>query len=560
MLRRVMQPAVDRRSATGHHLQAQYEIVRAMAESQGLGEAMERILAAVCVNLDWELGAWWALDPESDTLRSQAVWPQGGRNSRFVERTLGLELARGVGLPGLVVDAGRPLWFSDVATSPLPRADAAVEAGIHSAFGFPLIADGEITGVLEFFSGRVRHQDRVLLEVVGAVGVQIGAFRQRILAEDRVRRSEARQAAILEAALDCIVTIDHDGTIVDFNPAAEQTFGYTREQAVGQELGALIVPADLRERHRTALAAAVRGDPGSGALIGRRVELRGVRADGSELPVELTITRVSLPGPPLFTGYLRDISERRRLLEREQAARAEADRLSTELQAALLPSLAPQHENLTLVARSRPGEHRLMLGGDFYDAADLDDGSVAVVIGDVSGHGPQAAALGANLRAAWHMLVRAGSSPEATLELLDGMVTAERTSDEFFATVAAGWIGADRRSVRLVSAGHPWPLLLDPVEQVSSGVTGPPLGASAGGGWPVLDLVLEPRRALLFYTDGLIEERMADGSGRRLGLDGLITLLAGCRSDEGGIDALLGAIGPTFADDMALLLVCPRAG
>src|SRR4051812_36101399 len=153
-----MQPAVDRRSATGSHLQAQYEIVRAMAESQGLGEAMERILAAVCVNLDWEIGAWWVLDPVTDTLRSQAVWPRGGRNSRFVERTLGLELARGVGLPGGVIEAGRPLWFADIATSSLPRAEAANEAGIHSAFGFPLVSDGEISGVLEFFCGRVRPQ------------------------------------------------------------------------------------------------------------------------------------------------------------------------------------------------------------------------------------------------------------------------------------------------------------------------------------------------------------------------------------------------------------------
>ena len=71
-------------------------------------------------------------------------------------------------------------------------------------------------------------------------------------AEQELRASEARKSAILETALDCIITMDHEGKVVEFNPAAERTFGYRREQVIGQELGEFIIPPSLRERHRTA--------------------------------------------------------------------------------------------------------------------------------------------------------------------------------------------------------------------------------------------------------------------------------------------------------------------
>ena len=121
--------------------------------------------------------------------------------------------------------------------------------------------------------------------------------------------SAASLSAYLEAALDCVVMADASGCVVEWNPASERTFGYTREEALGRTLAELIVPPSLRDRHAAAFTRFV--ETGEGPLLGRRLELTGMHADGSEFPVELTLSRV--PGDPLLVcGALRDISGARR--------------------------------------------------------------------------------------------------------------------------------------------------------------------------------------------------------------------------------------------------------
>ena len=152
---------------------------------------------------------------------------------------------------------------------------------------------------------------------------------ERKRAEQELRRSEARKAAILDSALDCIVTIDHEGCITEFNPAAERTFGYRRDEVLGQQLADVIIPPALRERHRQGFARYLA--TGEARVLGRRIEMTAVRADGSEFPTELAITRIPLDGPPSFTGYLRDITERKRAeeeLRRSEAFLAEGQQLS----------------------------------------------------------------------------------------------------------------------------------------------------------------------------------------------------------------------------------------
>jgi PAS domain S-box-containing protein len=103
--------------------------------------------------------------------------------------------------------------------------------------------------------------------------------------------------------------MDHRGRVLEFNPAAERTFGYRSEDAVGQEMAELIVPPDLREPHRRGLARLLSGaDP---HLLDRRIELEAMRADGCRFPIELAITQIDVPGPPTFTGHLRDITKRK---------------------------------------------------------------------------------------------------------------------------------------------------------------------------------------------------------------------------------------------------------
>jgi PAS domain S-box-containing protein len=153
---------------------------------------------------------------------------------------------------------------------------------------------------------------------------------ERLGEEEReLKRSEVRKAAIVDSALDCIVTIDHEGCISEFNPAAEHTFGYRRDEVLGKHLADIIIPPSLREKHRQGFARYLA--TGEARVLGKRVEMTAVRADGSEFPVEVAITRIPLEGPPSFTGYLRDITEHKRArqeLRRSEAFLAEAQNLS----------------------------------------------------------------------------------------------------------------------------------------------------------------------------------------------------------------------------------------
>jgi PAS domain S-box-containing protein len=99
-----------------------------------------------------------------------------------------------------------------------------------------------------------------------------------------------------------------DGRVTGWNPAAEAIFGHSAAEAIGREMAELIVPPRFRNAHRRGLARFIETE--QGVVLDRRLELTGLRSDGIEFPVELTITRIPLPGAPTFTGYLRDITDR----------------------------------------------------------------------------------------------------------------------------------------------------------------------------------------------------------------------------------------------------------
>ena len=162
-------------------------------------------------------------------------------------------------------------------------------------------------------------------EVLGAVLVFRDVSERRRV-EKRLRTSETRKRAMFETALDCIIKMDTSGKIVDFNPAAEKTFGYSRSEAVGQSLAELIIPAAFREQHRRGLAHFLA--TGEGPFLGKHLELTALHADGTEFPVEVAITHVPLEGSSLFTAYLRDITERKQG-EQYRNARHEATQVLT---------------------------------------------------------------------------------------------------------------------------------------------------------------------------------------------------------------------------------------
>ncbi len=136
--------------------------------------------------------------------------------------------------------------------------------------------------------------------------------------------SDERQRAILDAALDCVISCDDQGHVTYFNTSAERTFGYRASEAVGRDLAEVIIPASLRDAHRRGLAGYLK--TGASKILGRRLELTAMRADGSEFPAELTVTKIEAPGRPGFIGFIRDITER---LQAEEDLRSARNRLES---------------------------------------------------------------------------------------------------------------------------------------------------------------------------------------------------------------------------------------
>src|SRR5829696_3804381 len=287
-------------------------VARSLAQTAEPGDALALALRAIGEGLEWRLGAVWEPAPDRpEALSCVDTWHAAGTAAEeFEAASRETRFAAGEGLPGRVWQSGEPAWIADVmADDNFPRASAARRAGLHAAFCFPIRSARGVLGVIEFFTGEPREADAELLGTMSAVGDQIGQAVERRRDSEALRAQDARHRAMLDAALDCVVTMDQEGCVVDFNPAAERTFGHAADDAVGRDMADLIIPPELRERHRRGLARYLATE--EAVLLDRRLEITGLRADGTTFPVELTITRIDVPGPPTFTGYLRDITERK---------------------------------------------------------------------------------------------------------------------------------------------------------------------------------------------------------------------------------------------------------
>jgi PAS domain S-box-containing protein len=299
----------------------EHAVARILAEMETPVEVYEATLDAIGRPLGWRLGAVWELDAADSRLRCMRTWHGGAAAEEFRALSETLVLGPGEGLPGRVLASGEATWIVDAPEDAnFPRAAVARRNGLHAAFGFPLHSPRGVVGVMEFFSDDPRRPDERLLATMGALGSQVGQFVSRRRAEEEVRASESRLRAMLEAALDAVVTMDAEGRVIGWNHAAEAIFGYPATEAIGQEMARLIVPPRLRDVHRRGLQRFLQTE--RPVALDRRLELSGLRRDGSEFPVELTITRIALPGAPTFTGYLRDITDRVRADDELRASRA----------------------------------------------------------------------------------------------------------------------------------------------------------------------------------------------------------------------------------------------
>ncbi len=209
--------------------------------------------------------------------------------------------------------------------------------------------------------------------------------------------------------------------------------------------------------------------------------------------------------------------------------RAEVDRLHAQLEARLLPRLPILHPTLLVESYYLPGEQLLGLGGDFFDFLPVRDTGAAFLIGDVSGHDVESAAVAAALRATWRALVLAGETLEGTMRTMARVLQLERPDTGLYATVLAGIVSPTGDELTLVSFGHPSPILFASDARLIPLTPALPLGFWEGDPWTATTLLLPPVWTLFLYTDGLVEGFAAPNTRTRFGIDRLLQTLSETR-------------------------------
>jgi PAS domain S-box-containing protein len=302
----------ERNSDLRARLETQHALTRELLVSDTLEEATPVYLSAVGTLLGWDAGAVWELPQHDGALRFTDGWDAGTiEGERLWDESRELRFGPGEGLPGRAWEQAKIIWVTALEQErSFARHDAFVGLGLQGALAIPVPVSSPETvlGVAEFYSTSFSPPDDELLALLIGFTDQLAMFMTRRRVEGALRESEALKSAMLGSAYDCVIGMDHQGRVIEFNSAAEETFGYRRDEVLGRELADLIIPHELRDRHREGLARYLR--TGESRLINSRMELTAIRRDGSSVPVELAVTRTPGSDPPIFTGSLRDTTDR----------------------------------------------------------------------------------------------------------------------------------------------------------------------------------------------------------------------------------------------------------
>lgn len=274
-------------------------------------------------------------------------------------------------------------------------------------------------------------------------------------------------------------------------------------------------------------------------LAGTGLGLQAVAAGAQDYLVKGDVSPELLARSVRYAIQRRHAEVQERDLYRAKLRASETSRLER----ALLPTPLVGDASVEVLVGYRAGRDGL-LGGDFYDVVERADGSIAAVVGDVAGHGPDEAALGATLRTAWRTSVLAGLPAAQVLDVVEQILSAERGRPEIFATLVMVVVHPERTSMDLFLCGHPTPFLLGrPTTTLPSEHRGRALGIPVLGGWTSARVELGETWRVILYTDGVLESTV-DGGGSRLGEEGLQELMA----DQVVAEANGGPDGPTIVE------------
>lgn len=287
-------------------LSLQYSIVRILAESNGIGDTLLKILQTACEYNGWGIGEIWFIDEDTGVLRLDRMWHHPSWDTRKFEAvSRGIAFQPGQGLPGRVWESGQPQWITNVIGDPnFVRESIASEMGLHTAFAFPIKRSGEVMGVFAFFSRDIEPHDDALLEMFAAIGNQVGGFIKRKEAEKALKESEKRFRDIFDEAPDGILIADPEtnGFYLG-NRAICNMLGYTEE-----EIRRLTV-MDIHPEKDLPYVLELFGKMARGELkVARNVPFK--RRDGSVFYSDINTFWLTISGKRYLAGIFRDVTDR----------------------------------------------------------------------------------------------------------------------------------------------------------------------------------------------------------------------------------------------------------
>jgi PAS domain S-box-containing protein len=356
--------------------------------------------------------------------------------------------------------------------------------------------------------------------------------------------------------------MDSYGIITDWNRRAENMFGWSSQEAIGQRLAELIIPARFRQAHREGMQLFMQ--TGNGPILSRQIEHIGLRRDGTEFPVELFVSPLKLDNFYIFAGFVHDISSRKAAEQQIREAQINLAitqneiKIAQQIQATLLPAGPIKTVDFEVTGICLPADK---VGGDYFDYFFRSDDLLDVVIADVSGHSIGPSLFMVETRSAIRAQANRTGSPSETLKLLNNFLYHDLNNSDFFISLFYLQYDVHKQELSFANAGHPPPLWLSPQQNKCKQLDteGLILGVYENVIFEEKKIRLAKGDLILVYTDGLTEAENADGEFFGLERVNEIFIAHSHQAPQKIIDALLKQLKAfcqkdLFNDDITLMV------